>query len=210
MLGDTEGFWWDRLGALLRSRPDGPGEFPLEVGGTSRAIPVGGGDLPSEFRTIRSQLLPLSVAEIERILDGVGKRWSVSSAAPPDALPLTPEELRRLAAEESVAIGAHTVDHVRLQGRPHDEQRATIVDSHAELEDLLGRPVAHFAYPFGRRDDFDDATVDAVRQAGFDTACTTLAGSAGPSVDRYRLPRRLVMDWGRMRFRAQLQRWKLG
>jgi hypothetical protein len=49
-----------------------------------------------------------------------------------------------------------------------------------------------------------------VRSAAFDTACTTLPGTARASADPYRLPRRLVMDWGRLRFRAQLQRWKLG
>jgi hypothetical protein len=70
--------------------------------------------------------------------------------------------------------------------------------------------VSHFAYPFGHRDDFDDRSVDAVRSAAFDTACTAIGGTARSSTDPYRFPRRLVMDWGRLRFRAQLQRWKLG
>ena len=52
--------------------------------------------------------------------------------------------------------------------------------------------------------------VDAVRSAEFDTACTTIPGTARSSTDPYRLPRRLVMDWGRLRFRTQMQRWKLG
>ena len=71
------------------------------------------------------------------------------------------------------------------------------------------RPVTHFAFPFGGPGDFDDTSVEVVRAAGFDTACTTVPGTAWPATDRYRLPRRLVMDWGRARFRAQMQRWKL-
>jgi hypothetical protein len=70
--------------------------------------------------------------------------------------------------------------------------------------------VTHFAYPFGRHDDFDDRSVDAVRSAAFATACTTIPGTARSATDPYRLPRRLVMDWGRLRFKAQMQRWKLG
>jgi peptidoglycan/xylan/chitin deacetylase (PgdA/CDA1 family) len=109
-----------------------------------------------------------------------------------------------------VTIGAHTVDHVRLRDRPAREQQDTIAGSKAELEQAIGRAVSHFAYPFGRRGDFDDRSVDAVRSAAFDTACTTVPGTARPSTDPYRLPRRLVMDWGRIRFRVQMQRWKLG
>jgi hypothetical protein len=78
------------------------------------------------------------------------------------------------------------------------------------LEQSIGRAVSHFAYPFGRRDDFDVRSVDAVRSAEFDTACTAIPGTARSSTDPYRLPRRLVMDWGRLRFKAQMQRWRLG
>ncbi len=43
MLGDTRGFWWDRLGALLRARPNGPSEFSVEVGGEHGRYPLGRG-----------------------------------------------------------------------------------------------------------------------------------------------------------------------
>ena len=82
--------------------------------------------------------------------------------------------------------------------------------SRRDLEHFLDRTVSHLAYPFGRRDDFDGWSVDAARSAGFDTACTTVPGTARPSTDPFRLPRRLVMDWGRARFRAQLERWRFG
>ena len=138
------------------------------------------------------------------------RAWSVASAAPPDARALTPDELRQLAASQLVTIGADTVDHVRLGGRPPVDQLRTIAASKTELEAAIGGAVAHFAYPFGRQGDFDDASVAAVEQAGFETACTTLPGTARPSSNRALLPRRLVMNWGRGRFRAQLQRWRLG
>ncbi len=210
MLGDTRGFWWDRLGALLRGRPGGAREFSMEIGGRTQTIPLGAGDLRADFSAVRSHLLPLTVGEIGRALDDASERWSAISTAPPDALPLTHDEFLRLANAELVTIGAHTVDHVRLRDRSGEEQLQTIATSKKELEELLDRRVCHFAYPFGRREDFDGQSVDAVRLAGFESASTTLSGSADPSTDPYRLPRRLVMDWGRTRFRAQLQRWRLG
>jgi peptidoglycan/xylan/chitin deacetylase (PgdA/CDA1 family) len=210
ILGNHHGFWWDRLGTLLRSRPSHIQEIDLPVGGRNVRLPLGSSGIRADLDSVRRHLLPLRVTEIERALDAVAGQWQVSSASPPDAGTLTSSELGQLAASGTVTIGAHTVDHVRLRDRPAGEQQDTIAGSKAELEGSIGRAVSDFAYPFGRRDDFDDRSVDAVRSAAFDTACTTVPGTARPSTDPYRLPRRLVMDWGRSRFRFQLQRWKLG
>ena len=210
ILGDHNGFWWDRLGTLLRSRPPQAREIDLPVGGRNVRLPLGSAGIRADLDLVRSHLLPLRVTEIERALDAVSAQWQVGSAPPPDAATLTPGDLRQLAASDTATIGAHTVDHVRLQDRPAQEQQDTIAGSKGELERSIGQAVPHFAYPFGGLGDFDDRSVDAVRSAGFDTACTTIPGTARSSADPYRLPRRLVMDWGRPRFKAQMQRWKLG
>lgn len=210
ILGNHDGLWWDRLGTLLRSRPPHVTEIDLPVGGRNVRLPLGSSGIRTDLDLVRRYLLPLRVTEIERALDAVSEQWQVDSAPPPDAGTLTPEDLLQLAASDTVTIGAHTVDHVRLQDRPAREQQDTIAGSKRELEQSIGRSVSHFAYPFGRRGDFDDRSVDAVRSAAFDTACTTIPGTARSSTDPYRLPRRLVMDWGRLRFRVQMQRWRLG
>ncbi len=210
MLGDKNGFWWDRLAALLRSRPKGANEISLPIGTSTVSIPIGARGFRADLAAVHSHLVPLPIPEIERALDSMAAQWSAPSTAPPDARALTPDECLELAEAESVTIGAHTVDHVRLRGRAGEDQLRTITDSKKELEQLLNREVSHFAYPFGRFGDFDDGSVDAVRLAGFETACTTLPGTTTALTDRHLLPRRLVMNWGRLRFRAQLQRWKLG
>lgn len=210
ILRNRNGFWWDRLGTLLRSRPPHVREIDLPAGGRNVRLPLGSSGIRADLDSVRRHLLPLQVTEIERVLDAVSEKWQVGSAPPPDAETLTPGDLLQLAASGTVMIGAHTVDHVRLRDRPAREQQDTISGSKRELEQSIGRVVSHFAYPFGGREHFDDRSVDAVRSAAFETACTTIPGTARSSTDPYRLPRRLVMDWGRLRFRAQMQRWKLG
>jgi peptidoglycan/xylan/chitin deacetylase (PgdA/CDA1 family) len=210
ILGNHNGLWWDRLGTLLRARPPHVSEIDLPVRGRNIRLPLGSSGIRADLDSVRRHLLPLRVTEIERALDAVSEQWQVRSTPPPDAGTLTPKDLLQLAASGTATVGAHTVDHVRLRDRPAREQQDTISGSKRDLEQSIGRPVPHFAYPFGRHDDFDDRSVDAVRSAAFDTACTTIPGTARSSTDPYRLPRRLVMDWGRLRFRAQMQRWKLG
>jgi peptidoglycan/xylan/chitin deacetylase (PgdA/CDA1 family) len=203
-----EGYWWDRMAALLRRRPIGIDDVRLDVAGRPTTVRLGMG-LVADCDALRHVFLPLPVTEIERLLADIGDRWNVDSSAPPEALPLTSGELEKLASADCVRIGAHTTDHARLHGRAADEQFATIAGSKRRLETLLGQEVSHFAYPFGGPQDFDDTSVQQVRAAGLQTACTTVPGLARTSSDQFRLPRRLVMDWSRARLRAQLLRWQL-
>jgi peptidoglycan/xylan/chitin deacetylase (PgdA/CDA1 family) len=149
------------------------------------------------------------VTEIHDILDAIAEQWKVSAAPPPDARPLTLSELGELSSSCVVTIGAHTVDHVRLRGLEASEQQATISSSKQQLEQSTGQIVSHFAYPYGDESAFDERSVDAARAAGFRTACTTISGNANSTSDPFRLPRRTVKNWSRLRFRATLERWTL-
>jgi peptidoglycan/xylan/chitin deacetylase (PgdA/CDA1 family) len=208
-LGGGRGFWWDRLGSLLRSRPSGITEVRLSTSDGTVCIGLGSSTPGEDLQSVRQHLLPLPVTEIHRVLDAVSEQWNTSAAPPPDARSLTLSEFAQLAASQRVTIGAHTVDHVRLSGLQAQDQWQTISSSRVDLKRLSGQAISHFAYPYGRRDSFDDCSVDAVRSAGFETACTTIPGNARPTSDPYRLPRRIVMNWGHLRFRAGLQRWRL-
>jgi peptidoglycan/xylan/chitin deacetylase (PgdA/CDA1 family) len=209
LAGDYPGFWWDRLGTLLRSRPSGIREISLPTGEGTVHIGLGTSSASEDLQAVRRHLLPLPVREIHRVLDALSEQLGSSAAPPADARPLTTSELVELADSSDVTIGAHTVEHVRLRGLPAREQEQTISSSKEELERLSGRAISHFAYPFGGLDSFDEQSVDAVRSAGFETACTTVPGNARPTADPYRLPRRMVMNWGRLRFRMGLERWRL-
>ena len=209
LVGGQQGFWWDRLGTLLRARPPEVHEVRIPGPDGPVIVAIGAANLGDDLQAVRRHLLPLPVTEIHRVLDAVADQWGRSAASPPDARTLTASELGQLANSDVVTIGAHTTDHVRLRGLPAQEQRETISSSKRELERLCGRTVSHFAYPYGGLDSFDDNSVDAVRQVGFETACTTVGANVRATSDPHRLPRRMVMNWSRLRFRVSLERWRL-
>ena len=60
------------------------------------------------------------------------------------------------------------------------------MDARARLEDELGNPVVHLAYPFGS---YDVPAQRAAEEAGYLTACTTRAGFCGPNDDFFALQR---------------------
>ncbi len=66
-------------------------------------------------------------------------------------------------------IGAHTLTHPFLTRIPPREMREEIFGSKKKLEDMFGRAVEHFCYPYG---DWNPSVRDTVVEAGYRTACT--------------------------------------
>jgi peptidoglycan/xylan/chitin deacetylase (PgdA/CDA1 family) len=128
-------------------------------------------------------------------------------AAGGDDRMMTQVELKDLASSRWINIGAHTRSHPALAALAPEEQREEVGEGRIALEAIIDKPVTTFAYPFGTKDDFDQHTLDAVDAAGFELACTTVAGLARPGADRRTLPRHFVGDWEPSYFRLQLRQW---
>ncbi len=88
-------------------------------------------------------------------------------------------------------VGSHALTHRRLPELDALAQLHEAARSKSELEDLLGAEVRSFAYPYGA---FDDASVGAVRQAGYSSACTTAPGWMLRDGDPLRLRRLTVFE----------------
>lgn len=121
---------------------------------------------------------------------------------------LTAEEIRRLAQGGVVEVGAHTREHPVLSSLPIAMQRDEIGGSKIRLEEILGHAVTSFAYPYGTRSDYTSATVELVREAGYDHACSNFEGLVQQDTDPWQLPRFLVRDWDGEEFARKLSEWR--
>jgi peptidoglycan/xylan/chitin deacetylase (PgdA/CDA1 family) len=117
-------------------------------------------------------------------LMGETSRWMARD--PGVELPLMSWDRARALAAEGFQCGAHSLTHPRLAGLPPGQCRAELVDGRKRLEDELGRPVAHLAYPFGS---YDRAVQAATAEAGYSTACSTRPGLSGSDDDLLALHR---------------------
>jgi peptidoglycan/xylan/chitin deacetylase (PgdA/CDA1 family) len=75
-------------------------------------------------------------------------------------------------------VDSHTLTHPDLTTVAPGSLRREVQGSRSILRRLVHQPVEFFAYPYGR---FDAAVIEAVRQAGYVGAETTLPGLARPS-----------------------------
>ena len=97
---------------------------------------------------------------------------------------LTAAELRELHASR-VTIGAHTISHHHLTRLPLAQDQREVADSQAELEQIVGDRVRHFAYPYGEQND----ALRAFVASRFDSACGSDMRLASRGDDIYNLPR---------------------
>lgn len=122
-------------------------------------------------------------------------------------------ELRTL-ADLGVEIGSHTMTHRPLTQLAPRALAEELVGSKKAIEDITGRAVTSFAYPFGTLRDFGRREADALREAGYRLALTSQHGAIAGGQDAMMLPRVKIEggdpDW---MFRAAcagaLDQWRL-
>lgn len=132
---------------------------------------------------------------------GRSNDW-MSSRGFPDRPLMTGAELRELESM-GFAIGSHTCSHARLTEIDPGAAARELGDSRRVLEDVMGKPVRHFAYPYGLH---NDAVRQAVVDAGYDTACSTVSGFNRQGEDAFRLRRIDVFGTDRFwQFRQKLR-----
>jgi peptidoglycan/xylan/chitin deacetylase (PgdA/CDA1 family) len=87
-------------------------------------------------------------------------------------------------------LGAHTWRHAILTRISLDLAKDEIIKSVEAVRKISGSEAdIHFAYPNGRKTDFNDSIVKLVQEAGCASACTTIFGINRKSTDRYQLRR---------------------
>lgn len=122
--------------------------------------------------------LTLEVGEQDqrRIVRSLAERYGVDLKALSDTLVMTWDELRTLAADPLVTIGAHTHDHFAMARLEPQDACADVEKGLQRLEAELGRRPKHFAYPYGKSYAVGPRDADIVREIGFASSVTTLPG----------------------------------
>ncbi len=104
------------------------------------------------------------------------------------------EDARAL-RDGGIELGGHTISHPILSRLDASGAAAEIGGGREVLVRELGDAVPRvFAYPFGRAWDYDKTSMQAARDAGFDLAVNTHAGTNSAASDRFQLKRLPVDD----------------
>ena len=143
------------------------------------------------LRSVHTRALPVLErlgipAQVYVVSDRVGKDnlWPGQDPSVPRFELMSWGELRELTAA-GFTVGSHTCSHAPLDRLSEEERDAELLESRQRIEDELGAPASHFAYPCGIH---DPAVVQRVAEL-YDTAVTTDLRFLPRAPDRHRLPR---------------------
>ena len=174
--------WWLTLEEAIR-RLD---SIRVRIGGQDFAVPSRSpSEKQSAWDTIYWPLRDVSIAERRST---VGALADAAGICESDFFPMIAPDWKRLrdaAAHPLLTLGAHTLTHPPLAGLGEDEARREIVESRRRIEEETGKPVRHFAYPFGDRGSAGTRDFCLARKAGFVTAVTTRRGPVFPGHSRH-------------------------
>ena len=103
---------------------------------------------------------------------------------------LNASELRDMQAA-GMEIGSHSLNHVRLTELDESRLCTELTESKSILQNLLGKTISSFAYPYGA---WDSRCAEAVQRAGYTAACTTRTGWALRDNNPYQLRRLSIFN----------------
>jgi peptidoglycan/xylan/chitin deacetylase (PgdA/CDA1 family) len=105
------------------------------------------------------------------------------------ALMMNYDQMRALVRQGHI-VGSHTLTHPNMAYVNSDVARHEMIESKRRLEQELGNPVLHFAYPCpALSPHWTEGTVATSREIGYATAVTTNGGLARQGDDTLRLKR---------------------
>ena len=186
-----EPLWTDRLtSALFLTREPC---LSLEWDGVAVDLPLRTDDekIAAEHRLLAlAKRLPDSdrLALVDRIVESLSVDESSVSKAWRDHAPIAPGELAML-FEHGVDVGSHTCTHAIVSRMGESQMQHELVESRRLIEGATGRPCTMFSYPNGGPADFNARTRDAVMNAGYRGAVTTIKTEVAAMQDRFEIPR---------------------
>jgi peptidoglycan/xylan/chitin deacetylase (PgdA/CDA1 family) len=195
-LGTMREYWWDELERLIVADHSLPENFTLRDSRFGRTWATA---TPAQCEAFYQQLHPL----MKKLASSRREDWllQLRQWAGADETgraanrAMSCDEIRRLAGSKWVTIGAHTVTHTPLSILSEGDQRHEITSSKQDLENIIGREISTFSYPFGGKKDYNRTSVHLCREAGFVKAAANYPGQAHRWTDPYQLPRQLVRNW---------------
>ncbi len=165
--------WWLNLEAALR----GLRRVQLDMRGELRSFALtDDAERTAAFDEIYWWLRALPEPDARAVVLDLSRKAGLDPKAPCRDLVMTWDELRELAADPLVTIGAHTTRHFALSKLDAQQARSEIADSVARVSAELGKPCRHFSYPYGCEGSAGEREFKMAHELGLATAVTTRKG----------------------------------
>jgi peptidoglycan/xylan/chitin deacetylase (PgdA/CDA1 family) len=192
-------YWWDLLERVLLSSTDLPPSLAVDLGGRAETLPTATRDERLvAHRRLHDVMVHATIEQRDALVRAIAG-WTGGGSR--RVRPMRADEVRELASDSRVTIGAHSVHHLALPDQAGDVVRREIEESCAALTRLVGTRVDLFAYPYGALNRASAGSVRASCRWGLSCDRRMLADS----FDAARVPRLEVKRWDVSELAARLR-----
>ncbi|MEM5584083.1 polysaccharide deacetylase family protein [Roseibium sp. AS2] len=170
----TSELWWLALERII-ARND---EVTFLQNGTASGVPCRSVDEKNACFDHLAHYLMHDVSEQDQraIIRSLAEQYGLDLKKLADEQMMSWAEVRQLASDPLVTIGAHTHNHMALARLRADAARADVLKGMERLETELGRRPKHFAYPYGKSNAAGPRDAAILREIGFASSVTTQPG----------------------------------
>lgn len=175
--GDGE-LWWIALEEIV-SRAS---EIELCRNGALWKLPAG--TIQEKYRAYNEiywWLRLIDEATQRQIVRTLADRYEIDMAADCRRLIMDWDEIKQMASDPLVTIGAHTKGHFAISKLSAARALEEMTGSADRIEQELGARPVHFAFPYGDPGSAGPRDFALAREAGFKTAVTTRKGMLFPA-----------------------------
>jgi peptidoglycan/xylan/chitin deacetylase (PgdA/CDA1 family) len=162
--------WWYLLEELVMNNP----EIAFSDNGRSFSyVTSTEAEKRDAFWEIRRYIMNSDQEQLVPVFRNIFNTTEEKLYEPVRQMALSWEQVREMAGHPLVTMGAHTVNHPVLSQLSEEKVRAEISNSMEIIEERTGRPVSHFAYPYGISSAAGPREFELAARCNLKTAFTT-------------------------------------
>lgn len=142
-------------------------------------------DKEGAFLALRNVILGMDQSKVVSFLEALFTAYQVDIYSY-NSVMMSWEQVQELSKDPLVTIGAHTMNHVALKNLPDKAMvKDELLKSKQIIESHIGKPVEHFAYPYGDIGCAGKREYDIAAEVGFKTAAMAVSGNIFPEHKDY-------------------------
>jgi len=108
--------------------------------------------------------------------------------------PLSIDDLREIAKNPLFEVGGHTVSHINMGINDYEVLKKEVLKDKLKLENITGKKIKFFAYPFGTPFHISDTAKKVVKEAGYHYAFTLIPGNVNKNNYFYILRNGILLE----------------
>lgn len=128
------------------------------------------------FRILREKILLFDQTKIEDELKEALCYYDIDWYEPVQRQTMSWEQVKEICLNPLCTIGGHTVSHLALNKLNDQEFREEIANGVNKIQSATGKPIFHFAYPYGSPNEIGEREYKLISEFNFKTVFTAHGG----------------------------------